>query len=178
MIRGWLIFLLLSMAVPVCAEAPAGHGDADAIKVGFIYHFTRFIRWPQADTLRARRAFVIAVIGDPAMGAQLEVLERGQRRVDDIPVRVEPVADPAAIPDCSILFIGGDAAGQIGRILHQVANRPVLVIGDTPGLARRGVAINFYRQRDRVRFEINPGALRRAGLAAEAQLFDVARIVE
>ncbi len=75
-------------------------------------------------------------------------------------------------------FIGGDAAGQIDRILRQVANRSVLVIGDTPGLARRGVAINFYLQRDRVRFEINPDALRRAGLAAEAQLFDVARIVE
>ena len=181
MIRGCLIVLLLWMVIPAGAPAAPGdssEGDVVAIEVGFIYNFTRFIRWPSSDVPPGRRAFVIAVVGAPSMVSHLSVLERGSHRVDDLPVRVEAVADPGVVPDCSILFVGADAVGQLDHILRQVAGRPVLVIGDTPGLARRGVAINFYLQRGRVRFEINPGALRRAGLTAEAQLFDVARIVE
>ena len=176
--RPWLLILVLLMAAPTSADAPSAKGDADAIKVGFVYNFTRFIRWPPTDPIAARPAFVIAVVGDPAMLGQLAVLEQGDHRADGRPIRVEAVTDPAAIPACSMLFIGSDAAGQIDGILRQLTNRAVLTIGDTPGLARRGVVINFYRQRERVRFEINPGALDRAGLTAEAQLFDVAKIVE
>ena len=182
MTRVWTLLLLLLMAVPTCAAAPELKGDTDrdagAIKVGFIYNFTRFIRWPPPSTATAQADFVIAVVGDPSMYRQLTVLENSRYRVDDRPVRVERVANAAAIPSCSILFIGGDAVARIGTLLERLAKRPVLTIGDTAGLGRQGVAINFYRQRDRVRFEINPRALNAAGLSAEAQLFDVARIVE
>jgi len=174
----WLLILVLLMAASTYADAPGAKGDVDAIKVGFVYNFTRFIRWPPTDPNTAPPAFVIVVVGDSAMLGQLAVLEQGNHRADGRPIRVEAVTDPAAIPACSMLFIGSDAAGQVDAILRQLANRAVLTIGDTPGLARRGVAINFYRQRERVRFEINPGALDRAGLTAEAQLFDVAKIVE
>ncbi len=177
MTRIWLSLLVLLIAGPTCTEAPCAPANEDAITVGFIYNFTHFIRWPAADQGGAKTAFVIAVVGDPAMRAQMAVLERGPYRVDNRPIRVESVTDPGAIPDCSILFIGRAATGQVAAILRQLGKRAVLTIGDSPGLAKRGVAINVYRQRERVRFAINPGALERAGLVAEAQLFDVARIV-
>ena len=177
--------LLLSMLVLSTAAATAvvtsRPGDADAIKVGFIYNFSRFIRWPQPTTGAANGEpagpFVIAVIGDSAMRAQLTLLEQPRYRVNSRPIRIQAVTNPAAIPNCAILFIGDAATAQIDAILRQLGHRPTLTIADHPGLAARGVAINFYRQRDRLRFEINPAALQRAGLSVEAQLFDVARIV-
>jgi hypothetical protein len=177
MTRTWLRLLILLTAALTCTEAPCAPGNTDAIEVGFVYNFTHFIRWPQTDRVAPQAVFVIAVIGDPAMLAQMAVLEHGSYRVDDRPIRVKSVADPSTIPDCSILFIGSNATAQIDAILRRLSKRAVLTIGDSPGLAKRGVAINFYHQRERVRFAINPGALERAGLTAEAQLFDVAKIV-
>ena len=144
MTRVWTILLVLLMAVPTCAAAVGLKGDADrdadAIKVGFVYNFTRFIRWPPASAAMTQAAFVIAIVGDPALYRQLTVLENSRYRVNDRPVRVERVADAAAIPNCSILFIGSDAVTHIDTLLEQLANRPVLTIGDTAGLGRRGVA--------------------------------------
>ena len=95
MTRVWTILLLLLMAIPTCAAAPGLKGDADrdtdAIKVGFVYNFTRFIRWPPTSAVTAQAAFVIAVVGDPTMYRQLTVLENNHYRVDDRPVRVERV---------------------------------------------------------------------------------------
>jgi hypothetical protein len=174
----WLLMLVLLAVGLAPAKTLAESAESDAIKAGFIYQFTRFVRWPPTEGSRRRDAFVIAVVGAPAMLEALAALERQARRVGELPIRVERVAEPATIPECSILFVGRGASARLDRILDAVADRPVLVVGDAPGWARRGVAVNFYRQRDRVRFEINPRALRRAGLIAEAQLFDVARIVE
>jgi len=39
------------------------------------------------------------------------------------------------------------------------------------------VAINFYQEQNKVRFEINPAAARRAGLKISSQLLRLARIV-
>jgi hypothetical protein len=58
------------------------------------------------------------------------------------------------------------------------------LIGDTPGYAGRGVAIELFRKPDifmkteKLRFRINPKALKDRGLVVSAQIFDVAEIVE
>jgi hypothetical protein len=54
----------------------------------------------------------------------------------------------------------------------------VLVVGDERGLAGVGAAIAFYLERDRVRFEVSRGALRRARLKVSSELLKVADIVE
>jgi hypothetical protein len=57
------------------------------------------------------------------------------------------------------------------------------LVGDSPGFAKRGVAINFFLDPDilgdsrRLRFEINPKALAGRQLRVSAQLYDVAEIV-
>jgi hypothetical protein len=50
-------------------------------------------------------------------------------------------------------------------------------MADTPNAAARGVAINLYPDDRRMRLEINPRALKRAGLTASYQLMNLARIV-
>ena len=55
---------------------------------------------------------------------------------------------------------------------------------DTPGYASRGVAIELFRKPDifrkteKLRFRINPKALKDRGFVVLAQIFDVAEIVE
>jgi len=52
-----------------------------------------------------------------------------------------------------------------------------LTIGDTKGFAQQGVIINFYIKDEKVRFEINVDAAKRANLKISAKLLRLAKIV-
>jgi hypothetical protein len=53
----------------------------------------------------------------------------------------------------------------------------ILTIGDTEGFGEKGVMINFIIRDNKVRFEINPEAARRAGLTISSKLLSLATIV-
>ena len=150
------------------------------LKVAYLYNFTRFVDWPRPP---ADGAFVIAVIGDDRLAQDLRLLEREDRRVAGVPIRIRRIATAAQIGDAHILFIGTAAATKLPAILEAVAGRPVLLVGDTPGLAGRGVAINFFLKPDilgegqRLRFAIDPRALKGRGLKVSARLYDVAEVL-
>jgi len=151
------------------------------LKAAYIYRFTSFIDWPDA---RRDAPFVIGVIADPAMEEQLRALERSGRQVDGRPIAVRGYDDARRCASCEILFIGSDAAGRLASIVQQTVGKPMLLIGDTPGFAGRGVAIelftkpDIFRKTERLRFRIDPKALRNRGLTISAQLYDVAEIIE
>lgn len=151
------------------------------LKVAYLYNFTRFIDWPR-DALGEH--FIIAVAGDPALEEALRSLERQRKRVQGRPIKVISLAQPRAGNDVQILVLGKDAVGQLDAILADLGSRPVLTIGDAPGLAKRGAGISFALRDDilgegqRLRFQINPGALKARGLKVSAELYDVAEIVQ
>jgi hypothetical protein len=185
---GGAVSALLVLLAMVFAGAPSSaaenaRADDDLItrlKVAYLYNFTRFVEWPQRSV---GEYFVIAVIGDPDMAQALTALEREERQAQGRPIRVRALAGPEQSDDCQILFIGAAAADDLPQLRARVGDGPVLLVGDSPGLARGGVAINFFLQPDilgagkRLRFEINPAALKRRGLEISAQLYDVAEIV-
>ena len=164
---------------------PATGADGEellpALKVAYVYNFTRFIQWPAA---AADRPFVIGVIGDPAMAGQLRALEREGKRVDGRPIAIRDFARPEDLePPIDILFVGSGAAEWLDAIRGRTAGKPTLLVGDTPGFAGRGVAIELFRKPDifgkseRLRFRIDPAALKDRGLTVSAQLYDVAEVV-
>jgi hypothetical protein len=177
-----VVLALVFAGVRLTAAEGVGGGDdlITRLKVAYLYNFTRFIEWP-ANAVGEH--FVIAVIADPDMAQALTALEREGKQAQGRPIRVRALTGPEGIGDCQILFVGGAAAGDLPRLRTRVGSRPVLLVGDSPGLAERGVAINFFLQPDilgasrRLRFEIKPGELKGRGLEVSAQLYDVAEIV-
>jgi hypothetical protein len=51
-------------------------------------------------------------------------------------------------------------------------------VGEKEGFAAEGGCMNFYLDDKRVRFEINPDAVKRARLKASSRLLQLARIVK
>lgn len=170
--------MLLLVLAAVAPGARAADDPVLELKVAYLYNFTHFITWPE-DAIGSH--FRITVVGDPAMATALAALEQSDRQAQGRRVRIATAAGDAA--GSQILFIGAGALGQLPALLDATAGRPVLLVADTPGLARRGVAINFFLRRDilgegqRLRFEINPDHLKGRGLNVSAQLYDVAEIV-
>ncbi|MBK5964398.1 hypothetical protein CCR95_09955 [Thiocystis minor] len=173
------------MLMALSALSAFGGTAVEPLKVAYLYHFTHFIGWPD---LPPGAPFVIAVIGDPVLAEALRALERDERRVENRPIRIRTIETRETesglqCDDCQLLFVGAAAQDRIDRILDAVAGRAVLLVGDSPGLARRGVAINSFLKADilgegeRLRFEMNPAALAGRGLKVSSQLYEVARVL-
>jgi hypothetical protein len=174
------VFAFVLLGLPAVPSL-AAEDSLSALKVAFIYRFTSFIDWPEA---APGAPFSVCVIADPSMGRALSVLARQGRAVGDRPIRILQGDVPLADGGCEILFIGSAAEHRLADILAQSAAKPTLLLGDTPGLARRGVAIELFqrptvlRNRLRLGFRINPRALKGRGLMVSAQLYQVGEVVE
>jgi hypothetical protein len=185
--RLWRLFILAALLTSLTSPPTLADGRAALaeLKAAFIYRFTSFIDWPDSELAGTADApFVITVIGDPALAEALRPLETTGRAVGGRPIRVREHDVAARIAPAQILFIGQEASAALPEILTRTQGWPTLLIGDTPGMAGRGVAIEFFLKTDilgegqRLRFRLAPQALRERGLNASAQLYDVAEVIE
>lgn len=176
-----LLIFLLCCALTPATQTSEGEDPLVELEVAYIYNFTRFIQWPEAPT---GRPFVIGVIGNPVMEVALRVLERDGKRGAGRRIEVRGFASADVLDACEILFVGADAEDQLDAIVRRTAGQPMLLVGDTPGYAGRGVAIELFRKPDvfrkveRLRFRINRSALMTRGLMVSAELYDVAEVLK
>lgn len=172
--------LLLAACLLTAFAGPARAGqerDAtleDNVKTAFIYKFTRYVEWPAAP---AGEDFVIGVLGDSGVLAPLRELAR-EKLVNGARIKVERLSGPGEIGRCRVLFVSRSEAGRLEEIVKAVGQRRVLTVGEGPGFASRGLAINFVIDDGKLRFEINRKAAARAGLEISSQLLKLAILVE
>lgn len=183
----WQRYAILTLVFVPCLLLPPAVNSAESkdnlpdLKVAFIYNFTRFIRWPEAP---ADQPFVICVIDDTVMENHLRLLEQEARQVDGRPITIRGYASPGVPGPCEILFIGAAVEAELDSIVRRTHGKPVLLVGDTPGYAGRGVAVelfirsDIFRKKERLRLRIDPASLRDRGLVVSAQLYDVAEVIE
>jgi hypothetical protein len=147
------------------------------LKAGYIYNFTKFIKWPEeADREIKNRKLNFCLAGKDPFGNILDQLAKNLKKKNRDLVVTRPVVI-AEMRQCHILFVSQSEKSNITQVLQRVREYPVLVIGDTPGFAEKGVSINFFLQKNQIRFEINREALERAGLTVSSELLNLARII-
>jgi uncharacterized protein DUF4154 len=62
-------------------------------------------------------------------------------------------------------------------MLSAVRDLPVLTVSDTLNFARRGGGIEFVREKNRLRFDVNLQGAEQGGIRVSARLLRVARAV-
>ncbi len=165
------LLCLSSLAVPAGAE------DVDLLtnfKAVFVYNFLDYVHWPEGD---GTEVIKIGILGDSPLEEPLrKIAER--KSTEKRKIRVAVRKDVEDLGDCHVLFIPSGQVGRLKEIKAYLIDQSVLTVTDTPGLANRGVAINFILVKGKLKFEINQQALQRAGLRASAQLLKLAILVE
>lgn len=179
-----LVLVVLNLSVLISATPTHAYEVDDAahrLQVAYLYNFTHYINWPE-DAITDD--FVIAVIGDDAFAKDLQTLTALNKQVQERPIRILSLDDNDPIDNVQILFLGSQAISRLPDILTRTKGKPVLLVSGSKGMARRGVAINFFLQPDilgkgyRLRFEINPQVLADRNLKVMSDLYDVAEIVK
>ncbi len=180
MLYGRFIFGLFAF-LSVCS-AGASFCDENSrpteyeVKAAYIYNFAKFVRWPKNALANGNENIRVCVLGDDPFGPSLSAIEG--KTAADKRIAVRRTTSPQNARGCEIVFISGSEAGHVRHIIRTIGGSPVLTVGDTEGFAEQGVIINFFMEKNTVRFEINPKAAARAGLRLSSNLLRIARIVE
>jgi hypothetical protein len=158
-----LIWCLLGAILWTVADGTLASGATEPeLKAAYIYKFLGFVKYPSA----SGRATTIGILGDDSVGGALTAMDaklnvKRSRRIEDL-------------KGCQVLFIPNSERGNIGGILASLSGMNVLTIGESDGFAGQGGIIGFVKEADKLHFEINAGAARRAGLTIDSQLLKLA----
>ena len=170
-----LLFICLTgMGTSGLSAQPA---DEYQVKAGFLFNFAKFITWPEAAFPSPDTPFVIAIVGTDPFGVILDQAVAG-KQVLDRPIVVRRFATLDDIDRCHILFASRSVTNQYERIFNKANTLFSLTVGESDQFAQRGGIINFVIRDQKIRFEINPDAARRADVRINAKLLKLAEIVK
>lgn len=149
--------------------------SADSVKAAFLYHFGKFVGWPEGAL--ADETFTIAVLGAKSVAEELQHIVPG-RNVQGHPIQVREIHSIEDLGKAQILFIHQNESVRLTRMLEAVRGKPVLIVTDVEDGLRHGATINFTIAEQRVRFEVSLGQAKRMGLYLSSRLLDIALRVE
>lgn len=164
---------LMSVSLPTGAQAQS----EDQIKAAFLFNFARYVEWPEAAFASADTAVRICMAGSPRFASVVEKTVSG-KSVANRPVQVDKLSALSAVSDCHILYVGAEIDSATAEVASTVSGSSVFTVADRAGFAEDGGMANFIRADNKIRFEINPGAAKKAGLKVSSRLLRLAKVVE
>ena len=173
-----LLFLLpINLVSPkVMAQDTGSRGYV--IKAGFIYNFTRFIKWPpQSSVYEKNGKYNICVVGDNPFGSILQRLEE-KHRLKEHSLEIKLDVSRSDFEGCHILFVSFSERFNVEKIVRQTRGLPILTVGDTEGFSERGIDISLLVVENRVKLEINRQCLDAKEFKASSELLDLATIAQ
>ena len=157
------------------APARAGPSREYLVKAAFLYNFAKFTVWPAKVFADPSTPLRLCLLGkDPFQGALDSLAGKTVRKRK---LEIHRLAKTTALGKCHLLFVSASENKRLDTILKILRGMPVLAIGDMPDFAHSGGIINLKTVRNKVRFEINVNAARRAHLKFSSKLLRLAEIV-
>jgi hypothetical protein len=166
--------LIIFIAMLSCSSAQAQQDKGYSVHANIIYHFTKYINWP--DPLKTGD-FVIGVIEAPELYVELKKVA-DLKTVGSSRMVIKTISAHAVSFSCHIVFIGDDASDNLKKIVAATANTPVLLVTETEGAARKGACINFALIDDRLKLEINKTNIAERELRIATELLQLGTVVK
>lgn len=163
--------LLLLSGVSSAKESPEY-----TLKSAFIERFTRFIVWPESDTLSD--PVRIGIMGDGKSFSHFRNFFK-KVKIKDRSVEVVNVVEGSDLSSFDIIFVEDETLMSTQEIKKALSESgAVLTIGDKESMAQTGVMISFYLAGSKLKFNINLEHLHARGFTVSSFLLQMATIVK
>lgn len=174
LIGSLLLGLIALVFLPSAVVADTAASEY-SVKAAIIYKIAKFVAWP-ADAFSSRTEPLPVCLQDAdPIGPALDAL--AGKIVWGRPIAIKRLHEISAVElDCKILFLGEISQTSRTKLVSNVANAPVLTIGDSYDFVDLGGIVTLQIEQSRVQFAINVAASERAGLNISAQLLQLATI--
>lgn len=175
--RAPALLVLALVLAPLPGAFAFAAGDVRApestLKAAYLYQLVNFVDWPEDGGDRPLR---LCILGEDPFGAAIDVI--AGKEVRGRPLALERLASAEGMESCHLLFISASEAGELGGILDHLAGASVLTVGDSKDFAESGGMVGFVVKADKLRLEVNLGAVQEAGLKISAKLLELSQIVK
>lgn len=142
------------------------------LKTAFVFNFARYTTWPPPSP---DGPFNLCILGEDDFGTAAQYLDGQHLQARNIDVRFHKVGDD--LGGCQLVYVTQPLAGQLDSLLPRLHAERMLTVSDIPDFAARGGILGLKIVDNRIRFEANPIAAKRAGLRLSAQLLRLADVV-
>lgn len=143
------------------------------VKAAFIFNFIKFVEWPAAAFTDTNAPLTIGVFGKNPFEDHLQLATQN-KLVNNRPVAVKACPSLADARQCHVVFVSNSEKSRLTTVVEGLTGAAVLTIADTEGFIKYGGMINFFRDGNKFRFEINDAAARKAGLKISSKLLSLA----
>ncbi len=147
------------------------------MKAAYVYNLAKFVQWPPEAFKNASDPIAICVLGQSPILGTLNEAVNGET-IEDRRLIVRQVSDLQEASNCHILFIGSSERKYSQPVLRDLKTTGILTVGETAGFAAKGGVVNFRRDANKVRIEINLSAAGLQKLRISPKLLSLAQIVK
>ena len=170
-----LTLILLPFAFSLFSATVKAQSPIDySVHANIIYHFSKYIDWPDA---QKSGDFVIGIVGDSPMFEALQKATRN-KTVGAQQIIIKKFSTIQNSYDCQILFISEEESYLMKRITALIRGMPVLIVSEQEGLASKGSCINFIREDDKIKLEINKFNIENRKLKIASELLSLGVVVK
>jgi hypothetical protein len=169
----WKLILVFLFLFPFI-NAKAQRGVDYAVHANIIYHFTKYIEWPES---RRSGDFIIGIIGESPLTDELKKTI-ANKTARNQKIVVKRISTSQSLNDCHIIFISAEESGSLKKIAAKTAGMSVLLVTEDEGMAQGGSCINFVIVADRLKLEINKNNIDKHSLSIASELLQLGKIVK
>jgi hypothetical protein len=179
---GMLGLSLVLLSLYVAMGQPPEENDVQQeynIKLAYLCNFGAYVTWPADSHSLGSDVWIIGVLGDDPFHGELDQIAASRREIRGRRIVARHFASLSNYQPCHILFVVKTVPpDQQEAAVRTLRGQRVLLVGEIAGFAVRGGCINFYREQENVRFEVNRDAVRGQELQISSKLLTLAKIVE
>ena len=141
----------------------------------FIYHFTKYINWPESEL---NTEFIIGVIGVTPLKDELQHIIKTKNINNKKVELIQLNENSEELKKCQIIFISEKESKSISKIYSATEKNPVLIITEKTGMLSKGASINFLVINEKLRFEISKSNVTSHNLKVSNELLKLASDVQ
>jgi hypothetical protein len=140
----------------------------------FIYNFMKYVEWPEQDS---RGDFVICAVGDSPINKELQTLA-SHKKLRGRNIVFRQCDSPAEAGTSHLVFIPDSKSGKLKDLKEQTKGKPVLLVSEREGYARKGAGLSFVTlDDDELKFDINKKEIEQRQLKISSQLLNLGIVI-
>ena len=118
----------------------------------FVYNFMKYIEWPEPNT---KGDFIVAVLGDSPIYKELQTLA-ANKKLKGRNIVVKKFSTAEECTSAHLVYVASSKSSLAKTLKELTKGKPVLIVGEREGLAKKGAGLSFVTLEDDVlKFDIN-----------------------
>lgn len=164
---------LLFFTLGTIFKSPAQESTDYSVHANIIYHFTKYIAWPEN---KKTGDFIVGIIGETPLYEELIKLT-SNKWAGSQKIVVRQYSAMQLTYDSQILFIAENESQNIKRIAKRTSGEPILIVTEDYEMRTDGICIHFTRLEDKLSLEINKMNIKARKLRVANELLELAKVI-